>query len=119
MDKLKYEKELRQLQIQLNDKTEQLEAREAKIIELERLIRNIEGPLPPLSQLNQEQNHPSFDQHALQEQAEAIRRLSEELATREQERTHLDSLTNDLQTQLREPQSQAKTKEEENCDLRN
>lgn len=34
MDKLKYEKELRQLQIQLNDRTEQLEAREAKILEL-------------------------------------------------------------------------------------
>lgn len=119
MDRIRYEKEIRQLQIQLNDKSEQLEAREAKISELEHLIRNIEGPLPPFNRLTNETPYSPYDLHAFQEQAEAIRRLSEELATREQEKTHLDSLATTLRNELEQLQSKTQATERENGQLRN
>ena len=81
LEKLKHEKEVKQLQVQLTDKMAELQDKQAKIVELQTAIQSIN---PPQNKhlLTEEETQCSFQE---EEHQEVVRRFSEVLTQREQE----------------------------------
>ena len=110
LEKLKHEKEVRQLQVQLTDKMAQLQDKEAKIIELQNDIELLSSTHLD-HQLTEEETQCSFQD---EEHQAVIKRFSEVLTQREQEGVSLHLASQEKEEEIAELRQALQAKEEEN-----